>query len=318
MAMRKKTAKELAQKRAARRARKEVASNPHDDMRYFDFGVARVNGRDAVFLIGNALEDGDSYEQNSRKFMAEVDEAKEEGRFEAYINLFRLYEDGRAQQRYKAGDGSDSAYEAWYEQTTRRFQELVEGEFDKVFPEFAAEMKSYVQDVVSAISKKVSIPIQLPEGGSINPECLTEHIRGYLQEAKKQIMETGVATGVIGWGVDTGIISYPAGLPKEKYRFARAVSEIASIINAPLIMHGSEAWLRDKDTMERTGDELVQAYIISPDGSVVASGILQFRRIDCPLTFKEMTLETAKGKQSLKQFMFPKWAYFPTPATVAA
>jgi len=318
MAMRKKTARQLAQARATQRARKEAAREYTDDMRYVQYGVLQKDGQDTIVRIGDPQNDGDSFEQNLKAFielMKANPPAIKNGSRDVYGNVFELYEDGRAHNKVTT---TNEELKAWHKDVTANFREIIESRYDHEFPEHAANMNDLVQKFVSEIRAKANIPVQLPEGAVFNFEYFIDGIRRYLETAKQQIIETGEAKSVIGWGVEEGILTYPIGFPKTKYRFGRAVAEVASIINAPFIITGGEGWVRNKDG-KRTGDEVLQADVILPDGSVAVFGYIEFRRIDCPLTFKDMVVKQANGGEyAKKQFLFPNWGFFPNTGTAAA
>jgi hypothetical protein len=76
--------------------------------------------------------------------------------------------------------------------------------------------------------------------------------------------------------------------------------------------------MRDPKTMERTGDEGLAISVILPDGSVAADASLIFRRIDCPLKFKQSSVTTEGLHLGKFQRMFPKWSYIPMTETTPA
>lgn len=322
MAMRNKTAKEMAQKRAAIKTRKEAAKNYTDDMSRVDFGVLRIHGEDRVVLFGDPASNGESYDQNTRTF-AELLKSVPQDQVNVvggvYWNVFVLYEDGHAHNRMSFKDGINPEYKAWCDATTQHFMTLVEAEYDKVFPHVAAQMKQHAEKWLHDISATTTVPVAVPEGATINPEYWVSLIRNYMEKAKKQLIETGEAGGIFGWGIDEGTFLCNSDLPTQKYRFARTISEIASVINAPFIVHGSEVWVHDPKTSKRTGDEGVCVNVILPDGTVGAQGYMQFRRIDCPLKVEETVVQVAdKTKRDWKQFLFPQWAYMPIPVKAVA
>ena len=302
--------------KAARRAKQQVAQNPHDEQRRIWFGVMQKHGQDTIVCIGDPESEGDSFKKNASEFFSLAEATVPPVAEGGYSNTFRLYEDGRACAEMGVKD--DAPFKAWFDDVTDYFKEHLEAHhYDQNFPEHAADMKSLAEKFVREISAKSTTPVQMPEGAAINPEYLTKTIREYLENAKTQIIEGGETEGYIGWGTEDGIFLYNRGVIHPKYRFGRAVAEAAAIVNAPFIVYGGEGWMRDPKTFKRTGDEMVSMSVIAPDATVIADGWIKFRRIDCPLKFGDLSVQVFDGKRH-KQFLFPKWAHFATPTTAAA
>lgn len=327
----------------AAKANKQAANNA-DDLRYVTFGVARIDGEDHIIRLGDytsprhLIRDSAAYvAKQHAEFRAlweptaqQLRAANKSGKHDnntPYSNFIDLSENGRALSNV-GWDNAKTDFEQWYEQVTTEFNERLEADYyDREFPEHAVEMSKFVQKAITSknalhnavkivITAKTKIPIQLPEHAVINPEYLTSVIQDYLEEAKREIIKTGTAEGMIGWDTEDGLLVYPSGPMWQKYRFGRAVSEVAAIINAPFVIQAGEAWLRDPKTDERTG-ELLIVNIVSPDGKVVAQGEMLFHRN--PLKFEEMKIMTdIKQLEEAKQFLFPKWAYFSTSDGKAA
>ena len=322
---------------AAQGVQAAQAANEENGERCVTFGVARIDGKDHIIRVGDydspqhLIKDDEAYvDRQHDEFMALIKSsgvvaqlAKKTGTLDEntpYMNFIKLYENGRALARFglKPKDSPADDFERFYERLNDEFKERIEADYyDREFPEHAANANRLVQSALRNISAVSRVPVVVPEGAAVNPEYLTHVIRDYLQEAKQQIAKGDQANGMVGLGIEDGLWIVPIGLPEPRYRNARAISEVAAVINAPIIIQGGEVWIRDPKTLKRTGGEGVMVSVISPDGNVVASGSMTFHRN--PLKFDEPEVEiTADSKEKPKQFMFPKWAYFPKPSTLAA
>lgn len=211
----------------------------------------------------------------------------------------------------------DTAMEEDFAAKNREYEKRIEAGFDQDFPEVAAYVQNFVDSAIKDIDEAKQAAPELKMG----LDKIKELLSNFLKMQKDQLLKTGETNSLLGWGLpDSGaFVALDFNLTAAKYRVARAVSEIAGKVNAPYIVYVGEGWWREPKDLERTGDEVVMAYVILPDGSVTTSGQFSFRRIDCPLAIKEdIEIHQSKG-QRLEQTLFPAWAYIPPEnETVAA
>jgi hypothetical protein len=169
-----------------------------------------------------------------------------------------------------------------YEQRGKELaRRAAENLYDKVWPFVGQVSQKFVDDMVAHINSIDSLVggprmQQAIAAGAIDPilqaASMGDLLRKALFEEEKEFLAKGAITQKIGFVTARGgAAMIPAKVPYEKYRWGRAVAEIARKVNARQIIQITDAFGRDPETGKRTEEELLLGFLISPDGSIEAS-----------------------------------------------
>jgi hypothetical protein len=305
--MRKKTAKELAQKRAAKKAR-EAVKEKYSDSPYVHYGaLVNDDGEELLMRLGRPGVGDEKYAEQFTIFNALCEQNPQA----KYFNMFRLYEHGKAIPEF--GRENDAEYESKTVELLKR----IESEYDKAFPEHAEFVQFFIENVSKNVAEGAVRVAEAVEHETLTKEDMTGVLRGYIEEQRTRIQTDGSSESLLAFGFGKAFVTVPVppGFPGfPKYRMARAVTEIATRVNAEFLVYGNEVWMRDVKTNERTGEEAVIAQIILPNAKVAVSGGFAFSRIKGPLTVNDVSVD---GDHQQKQMLFGPWIFIPTTQNVA-
>jgi hypothetical protein len=182
-----------------------------------------------------------------------------------------------AMRLYRRGDVVTSVMvcaDGFREQAVRLATEAVLDLYDSVFPDVATKAHAFVEknikDVNHLAVMNVDPILEAGVGKQLAPDQLLPH---FLDQAKAELEETGEVVQRLGWFVNNRMALVPAAPPFEKYRFFRAVSEVARRVNADAVVQVSDCY-RVSCRGERTGEEILTVSWINPDGTcaIMASG----------------------------------------------
>jgi hypothetical protein len=239
------------------------------------------------------------------------------GRFEShpsdrkYLGIVRLYRTGEAK--------ADSTLEAITSSVFGpRCQKLAlqtaEALYDQIWPVVGEFSEQFVRDTVLAIRSRDSVNRnsrvqEAVERGAIGPwiqsTSMGELLRKLLFEEEKQLLANRAMTQKIGFLTNYGAAMMVAYVPYEKYRWGRAVAEIARKVNALEIVQITGGFLRDAESGERNGQECLWGLVIKPDGSIKASAQGVYARENGELRVsQEITVAETSVE---KQFLIPAW-----------
>jgi hypothetical protein len=306
--MRKSTAKAMSVARAKEREKRSPA--PTHDEDYVHYSVVEKDGE---FLVNRHGIPGDEgYEAAGEKFKQDCENAE-------YRNLFRMYPNGRVNPvceiKSKTGDDANDPVVVAYNAAQREAQRLVEAAYDQEFPEIGAKVQDFISNSVSQI---MSMYIQRQADEPIDDELLLNITR----QQEKEFLAKGSITPQLGWEVAPGVaVIIPVALPAEgKYRYARAVSEIAQFCNAKSIIHIGETWCRDTKTGERNGQEGLSSMRILPDASVASGASGKYVRVNGRLQVIEpVHVDVDNMGRRCEQRLYPAWKIAgTTPAQATA
>jgi hypothetical protein len=218
---------------------------------------------------------------------------------------------------YRRGDvlvSGSACADDYRDEALRLAKEAALDLYDSVFPDVAEMAREFVEENVeramriAADDKLSNLAVQ--EGEQVSPDQFLPHL---LDLAKAGLAETGEAVQQIGWLVNNRIALFPFGMPPlEKYRYFRAVSEVARRINASAIVHISDAYQLTADG-ERTGTEMVMVTWVNPDGTCSSTAAGYTRRKHPQLRRDIITFSLdAVGTEGMTQKLVPAWGSYRT------
>jgi hypothetical protein len=286
---------------------------PSQDDDYVHYGVAQVSGKLVVQRIGDPCVDED-YDAVGDKFQAVMDSENCE-----YRNLFRMYPSGLVHPiveiKPQENDSNDPRFVA-YQAAQQEAQALVEAAFDQEFPEIGTKAQKFISEIVNLILSSFDGPADVP--ADFNDKTWLLEI---LQQSERELLAKGSATPQMGWEMAPGkVFVISRALPDKedgKYRYARAISEIAQMVNARAIIHVGETWRLDVKTGKRNGKEGLSIMRILPDASVASGASATFVRGDDgqPQITEPASLDNPLGLHV--QNLFPAWKIAGTVASQA-
>jgi hypothetical protein len=210
---------------------------------------------------------------------------------------------------YRRGDVAISSMgcaDGYRDQAMRLAKEAALDLYDSVFPDVAEMARAFVEENVEnatrlAADSKLS-DLAIEQGEQLSPDQFLPRL---LDLAKANLTETGEVVQRIGWLVNQGMALIPIGRPPlEKYRYFRAVGEVARRVNADAIVYVSDGY-ELSPSGERTGAETLLIMWINPNGTCVSKGVSYTRRSDI-VTFSTDLASAPESKQNL----VPAWGNF--------
>jgi hypothetical protein len=279
-------------------SRKEEDHPPTQDEQFIHYGAMKKDGKFVISRHGCPSTD-ESYDAAADKF-----EADREG--SEYANLFRMYPNGKVNPAFeikaKSEDDDKDPSLLAFNSAQREAQSLVEAAYDQEFPEIGAKVQKFISESVSYI---LAFDFPKQADGSFDDESLLDILR----QEEGEFLAKGSINPKLGWEIAPGeAIFVTAALPVEgKYRYARAVSEIAQITNAKAIIQIGETWCRAVETGKRDGREGLLAIRVLPDASVTSEASSTYIRVNGRLQVIEPIHALDTNKFRPEQRLFPAW-----------
>ena len=218
---------------------------------------------------------------------------------------------------YRRGDAmvtNIACGEDYRDEAIRLAEEAALGIYDEVFPEVAKLAREFVLENVEstmlvAADSQLSV-LTVEEGEEISPD---EFLPRLLCLAKANLEETGEVAHQIGWLVNNRMALFPFPMPPlEKYRYFRAVAEVARRTNADAVVHISDAYELTADS-ERTGREILMVSWVNPDGTCTNTAAGYTRRKHPQLKRDIITFSPdALDAQGMTQILVPAWGSYRT------
>lgn len=240
-------------------------------------------------------------------------------RFESDASHQKLFAVVELHRRGKArpvlGASTPSAYEQRGKELARRAAENL---YDKVWPIVGQVSQKFVDNMVAHI-KSIDSPAGGPRmqqaiaTGAVDPilqaASVGDLLRKALFEEEKEFLANGTITQKIGFVTERGGAAIiPATVPYEKYRWGRAVVEIARKVKAHQIIQLTDAFGRDAKTGKRNGEELLLGFLINPDGSVEASAAGTYEKRGGRVRVKQriQVVDPSKDEKAMQE-VIPAW-----------
>jgi len=213
---------------------------------------------------------------------------------------------------YRRGDVAVSAMaceDGFREQAIRLATEAAIDLYDEVYPDVALAAEAFVEESIAFVRQFAAIHarphLEAGMGKLLTPDELLPSI---LASAKTELERTGEVVQRIGWRVQNVMASIALDTaPYEKYRYFRAVSEVARRVDADAVVCLSNAH-RLGPTGKRTGTEVLAVMWINPDGTCVSKFVSYTRRTNPQLKHDSITFwpEDASAQVST-QNLVPPW-----------
>jgi hypothetical protein len=184
--------------------------------------------------------------------------------------------------------------------------------YDSVFPDVAKVAREFVEESVQQVKQwAADDTLSRLAIGAGQQIAADQFLSTLLDSAKRDLKEAGDVEQRIGWLVCGGMALVPIGAPPfEKYRYFRAIGEVARRVNAEAVVYVSDGY-ELSSTGERTGVETLLIMWINPDGTCVSKGVSYTRRKHPQLKSDIITfsddIATAPG---LEQILVPAWGSY--------
>jgi hypothetical protein len=327
MAMRKKTRLQMKVSREkVRNYVKEATTqgNQPEDGRYIHYGAYRPNADVPLTIqrIGDPANEGTEYLERFEAFRSQYEDIAKTSTPQdgMYFNMFRMWEDGKVHpaMRLVPKDDNDATSVANIDKFNKTNDDAtiaVAEYFDTEFPQYADAVKDLIDTSVQKINEVNSIVNTMPaEDRGFSEDDMTSFLEFAVKQQEKRFLEHGSIKPLVGWLLQNGNpLLRPFILDIPKYRFTRAVSQIAAQTNSPGVVMIVEGWEQDKDTLKRTGIECINGSVIRPDGTVAVdvNGRYDRRNGRTKILSPIQTPATHTAKQ---QRLFPAWSYTPVAA----
>jgi hypothetical protein len=185
--------------------------------------------------------------------------------------------------------------------------------YDQVFPEIATIANAFVEESIQNVQ---GLPIEnifaRYAAGEGKELAAGELLTNLLEMAKSELVKTGHVVQRIGWRVRDALALFPIGGPPfEKYRYFRAVSEVARRVDADAVVYLSDGYIRGTDG-QRTGDEVLQSVWVNPDASSVTAAVAYRRRRhpQVPQDIIEFLPDIFPPDSKITQNLIPAWGVY--------
>lgn len=226
-----------------------------------------------------------------------------------YFGIVYLYRTGQARPSL---DGSTSSV---FEPQGRKLAlQAAQDLYDQVWPAVGEMSQQFVQGMVRDIKSRERVyrnshVREAIASGVIEPfiqsTSMGDMLRKLLLEEEKEFLAKGAITPKIGFLTEHGAAMMAAALPYEKYRWGRAVAEIARTVNAYKLIRITVGFLGGPETAETNGQECLWGLVIRPDGSIEVSARGVYARengrlrVTQGITIADPCLD--------KQYLIPGW-----------
>jgi hypothetical protein len=220
---------------------------------------------------------------------------------------------------YRRGDvmiSGISCADEYRERAIQLAKEAALGIYDEVYPDVAVKAQAFVQESIENVKRLGAVDLRpFLEANEENQVAADQFLPQLLEQSKIDLEKSGEVVQRIGWLVDNVMALLPGAAPFEKYRYFRAVAEVARRVNADAVVCVSDGYQLDP-AGERTGEEVLLVSWINPDATCVSMAAVYSRRkhpqVDHDIiTFSvKETLDAAphEGKQNL----IPAWGIYRT------
>jgi hypothetical protein len=213
---------------------------------------------------------------------------------------------------YRRGDVAVSAMaceDGFREQAIRLATEAAIDLYDQVYPDVAVAAGAFIEESIAFVRQFVAIHarphLEAGMGKLLTPDELLPSI---LASAKTELERTGEVVQRIGWRVQNAMASIAMDTaPYEKYRYFRAVSEVAKRVDADAVVCLSNSHQLGP-TGKRTGTEVLVVMWINPDSTCVSECVSYTRQTYPQLKHDIITFwpEDASAQIST-QNLVPPW-----------
>ena len=186
---------------------------------------------------------------------------------------------------YRRGDVAVSAMaceDGFREQAIRLATEAAIDLYDEVYPDVAVAAGAFIEESIAFVRQFAAIHarphLEAGMGKLLTPDELLPSI---LASAKTELERTGEVVQRIGWRVQNAMASIAMDTaPYEKYRYFRAVSEVAKRVDADAVVCLSNSHQLGP-TGKRTGTEVLVVMWINPDSTCVSEWV-SYKRLTNP------------------------------------
>jgi hypothetical protein len=227
-----------------------------------------------------------------------------------YVGIINLYRTGEARVSL---DGSASST---FEERGRKLAlQAAEDLYDEVWPEIAKLSQQFVHGAVQLINSRNSVYSNLRVRQAVaigaiesrmEPSTMSDLLRKLLVEEEKEFLSSGAITHKIAFLTKYGAPMMAVDAPYERYRFGRAMAEVARRVDAHKVIRISSGFLGDPRTGSRNGQEFLWGVVIAPDGSLEASAHGSYIRDNGRLRVVR-EIATTDDPTLEKQYLIPGW-----------
>jgi hypothetical protein len=200
------------------------------------------------------------------------------------------------------------------EQAIRLATEAAIDLYDEVYPDVAVAAGAFIEESIAFVRQFVAIHarphLEAGMGKLLTPDELLPSI---LASAKTELERTGEVVQRIGWRVQNAMASIAMDTaPYEKYRYFRAVSEVAKRVDADAVVCLSNSHQLGP-TGKRTGTEVLVVMWINPDSTCVSECVSYTRQTYPQLKHDIITFwpEDASAQISTQNLVPPWGPYHP-------
>jgi hypothetical protein len=204
--------------------------------------------------------------------------------------------------------------DGYREQAIRLAKEAALGIYDSVFSEVAAKAQAFVEESIDNLKRLAALDVPpLIEAGAGQQLAADQFLLDLLNRAKDELKQSGELEQKVGWLVNDGIALFPIGKPPyEKYRFFKAISEVARTVGAKAVVYLPDGYVLTPHG-QRTGKGLLQVMWVNPDATTV-SAFQVYTRKKHPLVPQAIIdfapAEASSGEPStskMEQHRIPAW-----------
>ena len=218
---------------------------------------------------------------------------------------------------YRRGDVSVSGMacaDGYREQAIRLAKQGALEMYDAVYPDVALKAREFVEESIDNLKRLAALDVlPLIEAGAGQQLAADQLLPDLLNRAKDELKKSGEFEQKVGWLVNNGIALFPIGkAPYEKYRFFKAISEVARTVGAKAVVYLLDGYVLTPDG-QRTGKELLQVMWVNPDATTV-SAFQVYTRKKHPLVpqaiidFAPAEASSAEPSTSkMEQYLIPAW-----------
>jgi hypothetical protein len=213
---------------------------------------------------------------------------------------------------YRRGDVSVSGIacsDDYRDEATRLAEEAALAIYDEVYPDVGQEARAFIEKSIEDVKRFAADDTFRRLAVEVGKQIAADQVLpDLLDSAKADLVKTGEVEQRIGWMANKGMALIPIGSPPfEKYRYFRAVAEVARRVNADAVVYVSDGY-ELSSSGERTGIETLVIMWINRDGTCVSKGVSYTRRKHPQLKGDIITfsadLATAPGST---QNLVPAW-----------
>lgn len=221
----------------------------------------------------------------------------------------------RGKARPLVGASTPPAYEQRGKELARQ---AAEGLYDQVWPIVGQVSQKFVDDMVAHVKSIDSLVAgprlqQAIATGAIDlilqAASVGDLLRKALFEEEREFLANGSISQKIGFVTKRGgAAMMPATVPYEKYRWGRAVAEVARKVNALQIIQITDAFGLDAKTGKRNGEELLLGFLINPDSSIEASAAGTYKKCGGRVCVTQAisVVDPSKQEKTIQE-LIPAW-----------